>query len=95
MDAVVFQQRLRDTQIGFERFPDGEIPPPSALAGRRVIGRRIETEKPRGKVGRGIYTIFFGKFDQDITHTQSENSGPPWKEDRRRTVIYEARNPGA
>jgi hypothetical protein len=40
------KQRLRDMEKGFEGF-DGEIPPPTALAGRRVKGMKAEKAKKR------------------------------------------------
>ncbi|KAF1912051.1 hypothetical protein BDU57DRAFT_542652 [Ampelomyces quisqualis] len=40
------KQRLKDMQKGFERF-QGEVPPPTALAGRRVKGMKAEKAKKR------------------------------------------------
>jgi acetyl esterase/lipase len=40
------KQRLKDMQKGFEGF-DGEMPPPTALAGRRVKGMKAEKAKKR------------------------------------------------
>jgi hypothetical protein len=40
------KQRLKDMQKGFEGF-QGEIPPPTALAGRRVKGMKAEKAKKR------------------------------------------------
>jgi hypothetical protein len=40
------KQRLKDMEKGFEGF-DGEIPPPTALAGRRVKGMKAEKPKKR------------------------------------------------
>jgi hypothetical protein len=40
------KQRLKDMEKGFEGF-DGEIPPPTALAGRRVKGMKAEKAKKR------------------------------------------------
>jgi hypothetical protein len=40
------KQRLKDMEKGFEGF-EGEIPPPTALAGRRVKGMKAEKAKKR------------------------------------------------
>jgi hypothetical protein len=40
------KQRMKDMEKGFEGF-DGEIPPPTALAGRRVKGMKAEKPKKR------------------------------------------------
>jgi hypothetical protein len=40
------KQRLKDMEKGFEGF-DGEMPPPTALAGRRVKGMKAEKAKKR------------------------------------------------
>ncbi|KAH7069581.1 hypothetical protein BKA63DRAFT_476388 [Paraphoma chrysanthemicola] len=40
------KQRLKEMEKGFEGF-DGEIPPPTALAGRRVKGMKAEKAKKR------------------------------------------------
>lgn len=57
---------MKDAAIGFERFPDGEVPPPSALAGRRVIGRVPEKEMPRGssvKMWKSLNAKLLRKLD--------------------------------
>jgi len=42
------------------RWPGDEVPPPSALAGRVVIGQEVEAEKERGRLGKGLLGGFLG-----------------------------------
>jgi hypothetical protein len=56
------KQRIKDIQKGFEGF-EGEVPPPTALAGRRLKG--MKTEKPRKKSwGMAMWSGWGSKHDQ-------------------------------
>ncbi|CZR66091.1 related to acetyl-hydrolase [Phialocephala subalpina] len=61
----VWKQRVKDTAVGYARLPNEEVPPATALAGRLVIGREVESEKERGKIGKGIFGGLFGKLYQE------------------------------
>ena len=51
--AAVHKTRLRDLAEGYEVFAAGDVPPPSALAGRRRLGYAAERLKKTTKRGRG------------------------------------------
>jgi hypothetical protein len=81
---------VKNAATGYVKFPDGEVPPPSALAGRRVIGEVVEREKPRGRLGKGLFGIFYPKFDQEPLSAPRGGVREPVKEARRKTVMYDA-----
>jgi hypothetical protein len=65
---IVWKQRVKDAAIGYESFPDDEVPPPSALAGRRVIGRVSEKEMPCGsslKMWKSLNAKLLRKLDRN------------------------------
>lgn len=86
--STVWEKRVENAAIGYERFPDGEVPPPSALAGRRVIGQEFEREKPKGKLLKSLNEKLFGTFDRDAPLGGPSRAGESTKQDRRRTVIW-------
>ncbi|KAL5114505.1 hypothetical protein ACEQ8H_007595 [Pleosporales sp. CAS-2024a] len=76
------KQRLKDMEKGFEGF-DGEIPPPTALAGRRVKG--MKAEKPKKKSwGMSMWAGWGSKHDSVTIdrekdadqHGEGDNSPP-------------------
>lgn len=80
---------MRNSEFGFVTFPDGEVPPPSALAGRRVVGEVIEKEKPRGRIGKSILSVLYRQFDRNVPSDKGEFAGQPAKQERRKTVMYD------
>ncbi|CAO2658329.1 Nn.00g060520.m01.CDS01 [Neocucurbitaria sp. VM-36] len=56
------KQRIKDMQKGFEGF-DGETPPPTALAGRRVKGMKAEKAKKKSW-GMAMWSGWGSKHDQ-------------------------------
>lgn len=63
--GVVYKQRMESAAKGYITFPDGEVPPPSALAGRRVIGQVVEREKERGRIGKALLNRLFLRLHGD------------------------------
>ncbi len=61
------KQRVKDMQKGFEGF-DGETPPPTALAGRRVKGMKAEKAKKRSW-GMSMWSGWGSKHDQATVST--------------------------
>jgi hypothetical protein len=61
----VHKQRQEEAARGYITFPNGEVPPPSALAGRRVLGSPEEVDKAVTKSSHGgILGKLFGRFNQ-------------------------------
>ncbi|KAK4128451.1 alpha/beta-hydrolase [Parathielavia appendiculata] len=68
--ARVHQRRLRDVAVGYEVFGEGEVPPPSALAGRRKLGvgesqKKQKKKKKKAKgLGLSLWALWGSKHDQ-------------------------------
>jgi hypothetical protein len=75
MDGLVLKQRIKDAAVGYVSLPDGEVAPPSALAGRLVIGQEVEPEREMGRLGKGLLGGIFGKLYQEGPPDTRE----PWK----------------
>ncbi|KAH6618060.1 hypothetical protein B0J18DRAFT_436375 [Chaetomium sp. MPI-SDFR-AT-0129] len=65
--ASVHKQRLREMAVGYEVFGEGEVPPPTALAGRRKLGVK-ETDKRKRKkaksLGMSLWALWGSKHDE-------------------------------
>lgn len=93
MKLAVWKQRVANAQIGYIRFPDGEVPPPAALAGRRVIGQELKKEGSNSAVGTKIMSRLSGRYDEDAPLGDGPE-GSVIKRDRRRTVTYHPHEEG-
>ncbi|KAB5566517.1 hypothetical protein GE09DRAFT_1284287 [Coniochaeta sp. 2T2.1] len=63
--AKVHEKRVRDAKAGFESFGAGEMPPPSALAGRRKMGGEMMKEKKRVKsYWLSVWSLWGSKHDE-------------------------------
>ena len=62
--ARVHKKRLRDLKIGYEVFPEGDVPPPSALAGRRKIGFKDLDKKRVRSLGLSLWALWGSKHDE-------------------------------
>ena len=62
--ARVHKKRLRDLKTGYEVFPEGDIPPPSALAGRRKIGFKDLDKKRVRSLGLSLWALWGSKHDE-------------------------------
>ncbi|KAH4606154.1 hypothetical protein HBI24_073680 [Parastagonospora nodorum] len=71
------KQRMKDMEKGFEGF-DGEIPPPTALAGRRVKGMKAEKPKKRSW-GMSMWAGWGSKHDSATIDREkdADHSGNP------------------
>ena len=56
------QQRMKEMQAGFERF-EGETPPPTALAGRRIKGMKAEKASKKSW-GMSLWSLWGSKHDE-------------------------------
>ncbi|KAK3692652.1 hypothetical protein B0T22DRAFT_21273 [Podospora appendiculata] len=60
----VHEQRMRDTAAGYEVYGAGEVPPPSALAGRRKLHSvGLDTKKARS-LGLSLWALWGSKHDE-------------------------------
>lgn len=63
--ARIHEKRVRDAKVGFASFGEGEMPPPSALAGRRKIGGDLMKEKKKTKsYGMSLWSLWGSKHDE-------------------------------
>ncbi|KAK0707540.1 Alpha/Beta hydrolase protein [Lasiosphaeris hirsuta] len=71
------KQRLQDMAIGYEIFGEGEVPPPSALAGRRKIGgAELEKKRQRG-LGLSLWSLWGSKHDEMTVQREHEADKHP------------------
>ncbi len=71
----VRRQRLKEIKMRYVRWPGGEVPPISALAGRVVVGREVEPEKERARLRKRLLAGIFGKLYQE----GPQDTGGEWK----------------
>ncbi|KAK3949235.1 hypothetical protein QBC32DRAFT_41221 [Pseudoneurospora amorphoporcata] len=64
--SKVHKQRIKDMREGgYEVFPGGDVPPPSALAGRRKIGHREKDQKKeKTSWGLSLWGVWGSKHDK-------------------------------
>lgn len=73
--ARVHRKRLRDLAVGYEVFGEGEVPPPSALAGRRRLGGKELRKRKKAKgLGLALWGMWGSKHDQ-MTVKREERAG--------------------
>lgn len=61
----IHKRRLKEVSAGYEIFEQGDVPPPSALAGRRKIGAVSEKEKKRARsMGLALWSVWGSKHDE-------------------------------
>lgn len=75
--AKVHAKRMRDAKAGFESFGEGEMPPPSALAGRRKIGGEMMKERKRVKsYWLSMWSLWASKHDEMTVEREMAAEGP-------------------
>jgi len=60
----VQKQRAREIAAGYEQFEGGEVPPPSALAGRRKLGSDLSERKNKKSMGMSLWSLWGSKHDE-------------------------------
>lgn len=64
--------------IGYEVFGDGDVPPPTALAGRRTIGgEEFVIKKKARSLGLALWSLWGSKHDQMTMQRECEADGDP------------------
>jgi hypothetical protein len=61
----VQKQRMKEMAAGYATFGDGEVPPPSALAGRRRNDELMKEPKKRKSMGLSLWALWGSKHDKD------------------------------
>lgn len=80
--AKVHRKMVRDFATGFAGFGDDEIPPPTALAGRRTIDSYLADGVKRKKsLGLAIWSLWGSKHDEaTLEREEKANDEPDAKE---------------
>lgn len=73
----VQKQRAMEFAKGYQQFGDGEVPPPSALAGRRKLGGDLKEEKKKQSTALSLWASWASKHDEETIHNVMEaDQGP-------------------
>jgi hypothetical protein len=76
----VRKRRERDLVAGYEGFGDNELPPPSALAGRRKVGAVMKEERKKKSMGMALWSLWGSKHDeQAVTREERAEQEPETK----------------
>ena len=71
------KQRAKEMVQGYQSFGDGEVPPPSALAGRRKTGEDMKEEKHGRSWGMSLWSIWGSKHDKMTMDREQEADKEP------------------
>ena len=75
----VQKQRAQEMAKGYQPFGDGEVPPPSALAGRRKHGDDLKEEKKKRSMGMSLWALWGSKHDEKTMKNEEEADREPEK----------------
>jgi hypothetical protein len=73
----VQKQRAREMAQGYQQFEGGEVPPPSALAGRRKMGEDLKEEKKKRSMGMSLWSLWGSKHDEKTITLEHEADKQP------------------
>jgi len=73
----VQKQRAKEMAKGYQQFGDGEVPPPSALAGRRKAGENLKEEKKSRSMGMSLWSLWGSKHDEVTIENEKKADGDP------------------
>lgn len=68
----VQKQRAKEMAQGYQQFGDGEVPPPSALAGRRKVGEDLKVEKKKRSMGMSLWSLWGSKHDEKAIELEQQ-----------------------
>ncbi|KAI0129528.1 hypothetical protein BJ170DRAFT_277740 [Xylariales sp. AK1849] len=74
--AKIHKKRLKEMVAGYEGFED-EIPPPSALAGRRKKGYEMREARKRKSMGLALWSLWGSKHDEMTMNREKEADKVP------------------
>lgn len=73
----VQKRRAKEMAQGYQTFGDGEVPPPSALAGRRKTGTDLKEEKKKRSTGMSLWALWGSKHDEETMQREQEADKQP------------------
>lgn len=73
----VQKQRAKEMAQGYQTFGDGEVPPPSALAGRRRKGDVEKEQKKTRSYGLSMWSMWGSKHDEKTMKNEEEADKAP------------------
>lgn len=73
----VQKQRTKEMLEGYQIFGDGEVPPPSALAGRRRKGDLDRDEKHKMSWGMSLWSLWGSKHDKEAMDREKHADTEP------------------
>jgi hypothetical protein len=73
----VQRQRAREMAQGYQQFGNGEVPPPSALAGRRKTGDDLREKKKERSWGMSLWSLWGSKHDEQTMQREEEAGKAP------------------
>lgn len=68
----VQKHRAKEIARGYQEFGDGEVPPPSALAGRRLKGEDLKERKNKRSMGMSLWALWGSKHDEKTIEAEHE-----------------------
>lgn len=71
----VYKKRLANAKKGYIPLPNGEIAPPTALVGRRVVGEAVEMEVPAAGLTNSLLAKLFRSIDTPVEAAVSASRG--------------------
>ncbi|KAI8631086.1 alpha/beta-hydrolase [Xylariaceae sp. FL1651] len=74
--AKVHKRRLKEMRVGYQGF-DGETPPPSALAARRLAGENPVAKKKRKSRGLALWSLWGSKHDEMTVQREEDADRVP------------------
>lgn len=73
----VQKKRAKEMAQGYQEFGNGEVPPPSALAGRRKTGEDLKEEKRGKSMGMGLWALWGSKHDEKALKNEQDAQNSP------------------
>lgn len=73
----VQKQRAKEMATGYQSFGDGEVPPPSALAGRRKTGEDLREKKNKKSMGLSMWSGWGSKHDESTIEREKVADAEP------------------
>lgn len=73
----VQKRRAKEIAEGYQQFDGGEVPPPSALAGRRKAGIDLKEKKNKRSMGMSLWALWGNKHDEKAIVLEEKTDKEP------------------